>query len=146
MLWTLFMLFMFAWMLGLVLEFRLGAIPLVIVLATIMAFIKLIRRRSAFLWGSQGATLKAHLRGWAREFIPVIEMSSYKTKEEQCLKSLWPTNLSIFPAGSRHRGLGLEPSANLQDAPSTIFISWLFRVRNAKDPSLPGGRANGKTT
>jgi hypothetical protein len=49
MLWTLFMLFMFAWMLGLVLEFRLGAIPLVIVLATIMAFIKLIRRRSSFL-------------------------------------------------------------------------------------------------
>jgi hypothetical protein len=44
MLWTLFMLFMFAWMLGLVLEFGLGAIPLVIVLTTIMAFTKLIRR------------------------------------------------------------------------------------------------------
>jgi hypothetical protein len=46
MLWTLFMLFMFAWMLGLVLEFRLGAIPLVIVLTTIVAFITLIRRAS----------------------------------------------------------------------------------------------------
>lgn len=44
MLWTVFMLFMFAWMLSLVLEFRLGAIPLVIVLATMMAFTKLIRR------------------------------------------------------------------------------------------------------
>ncbi|HET7872545.1 MAG TPA: hypothetical protein VFL42_08545 [Terriglobales bacterium] len=44
MLWTVFMLVMFAWMLGLVLEFRLGAIPLVIVLASIVAFIKLIRR------------------------------------------------------------------------------------------------------
>jgi hypothetical protein len=46
MVWTLFMLFMVAWMLGLVLEFRLGAIPLVIVLTTILAFIKLIRRAS----------------------------------------------------------------------------------------------------
>jgi hypothetical protein len=46
MLWTFFILFMFAWMLGLVLEFRLGAIPLVIVLTTILAFIKLIRRAS----------------------------------------------------------------------------------------------------
>lgn len=44
MVWTLFMLSMFACMLGLVLQFRLGAIPLVIVLATIVAFIKLIRR------------------------------------------------------------------------------------------------------
>jgi hypothetical protein len=46
MLWTVFMLLMFVWMLGLVFEFRLGAIPLVTVLATIMAFIKLIRRSS----------------------------------------------------------------------------------------------------
>jgi hypothetical protein len=38
MVWTLFMLFMVAWMLGLVLEFRLGAIPLVIVLTTIPCF------------------------------------------------------------------------------------------------------------
>ena len=46
MLWTVFMLCMFAWMLGLVFEFRLGAIPLVIVLTTIVAFIKLFRRAS----------------------------------------------------------------------------------------------------
>jgi len=46
MLWTVFMLVMFAWMLGLVLEFRLGAIPLVIVITTILAFIKVIRRSS----------------------------------------------------------------------------------------------------
>jgi len=46
MLWTLFMLFMFACMLGLILQFRLGAIPLVIVLTTIVAFIRLIRRTS----------------------------------------------------------------------------------------------------
>ena len=44
MLWTVFMLFMFAWMLALIFQFRLGAIPLVIVLTTIMAFIKLTRR------------------------------------------------------------------------------------------------------
>jgi hypothetical protein len=44
MLWTVFMLFMFAWMLGLVLEFRLGAIPLVIVLTTILAFVNVVRR------------------------------------------------------------------------------------------------------
>ena len=46
MLRTLFMLFMIAWMLSLVFQFRLGAIPLVSVLTTIMAFIKLIRRSS----------------------------------------------------------------------------------------------------
>jgi hypothetical protein len=46
MLWTLFMLFMFTWMLGLILEFRLGAIPLVMVLTTIMAFVQVIRRTS----------------------------------------------------------------------------------------------------
>jgi hypothetical protein len=46
MLWTVFMLVMFSWMLGLVLEFRLGAIPLVIVITTILAFIKVIRRSS----------------------------------------------------------------------------------------------------
>lgn len=40
------MLFMLACMLGLIFQFRLGAIPLVIVLTTIMAFIKLIRRPS----------------------------------------------------------------------------------------------------
>ena len=44
MLSTLFMLFMFVWMLALVLEFNLGAIPLVIVLTAIIAFVKLIRR------------------------------------------------------------------------------------------------------
>jgi hypothetical protein len=46
MLWRIFMLFMLACMLGLVFQFRLGAIPLVIVLTTIVAFIKLIRRPS----------------------------------------------------------------------------------------------------
>ena len=49
MLWTVFMLFMFACMLGLIVRFGLGAIPLVIVLASIAAFIKLIRR-PAFQW------------------------------------------------------------------------------------------------
>jgi len=44
MLWLIFILCMIVWMLGLVFEFRLGAIPLVIVLATIMAFIRLLRR------------------------------------------------------------------------------------------------------
>jgi hypothetical protein len=44
MLSTVFMLFMFVWMLALVLQFRLDAIPLVIVLTTIIAFVKLIRR------------------------------------------------------------------------------------------------------
>jgi hypothetical protein len=44
MLWTAFMLFMFAWMLGLIFKFGLGVIPLVIVLTTIVAFIHLIRR------------------------------------------------------------------------------------------------------
>ena len=46
MLWTVFMLVMLAWMLGLVFEFQLGAIPLVIVLTTILAFIKVLRRFS----------------------------------------------------------------------------------------------------
>lgn len=45
MLWTVFMLFIFAWMLDFVLEFRMGAIPVVIVLTTIIAFIKLIQGR-----------------------------------------------------------------------------------------------------
>jgi hypothetical protein len=44
MLWRVLMLVMLAWMLSLVLQFRLGAIPLVIVLASVAAFIKLIRR------------------------------------------------------------------------------------------------------
>lgn len=44
-LWTVFILFMLAWMLGFVLQFRMGAIPVVIVLTTIMAFVKLIRGR-----------------------------------------------------------------------------------------------------
>jgi hypothetical protein len=44
MVWTTFMLFMFVWMLALVFKFNLGAIPLVIVLTTIIAFVKLIRR------------------------------------------------------------------------------------------------------
>ncbi|HET9183455.1 MAG TPA: hypothetical protein VFP59_15065 [Candidatus Angelobacter sp.] len=43
MLWTIFTLFMLVWMLALVLEFNLAAIPLVIVLTTIIASIKLIR-------------------------------------------------------------------------------------------------------
>jgi hypothetical protein len=64
MLWTLFMLFMFAWMLGLVLEFRLGAIPLVIVLTTIMAFINLIRRASFPLrQPAAERDRKVHLKG-----------------------------------------------------------------------------------
>ncbi len=64
MLWTLFMLFMFAWMLGLVLEFRLGAIPLVIVLTTIVAFITLIRRASFQLrQPAAGRDRKVHLKG-----------------------------------------------------------------------------------
>lgn len=46
MLWTVFMLFMLAWMLSLVLEFRLGVMPLVIVLSVMMAFVKLIRHPS----------------------------------------------------------------------------------------------------
>lgn len=49
MLWTVFMLFMFACMLSLIFQFGLGAMPLVIVLASIAAFIKLIRR-PAFQW------------------------------------------------------------------------------------------------
>ena len=44
MLSTIFMLFMFIWMLALVLQFQLGAIPLVVVLTTIIVFVKLIRR------------------------------------------------------------------------------------------------------
>jgi hypothetical protein len=46
MLWRIFMLFMLSCMLGLIFQFRLGAIPLVVVLTTIVAFIKLIRRPS----------------------------------------------------------------------------------------------------
>lgn len=41
---TIFMLFMFVWMLALVLEFNLTAIPLVIVLTTIIASVKLLCR------------------------------------------------------------------------------------------------------
>lgn len=63
MLWTVFMLFMFAWMLVLVLEFRLGAIPVVTVLATIIAFIKLIRRSSVQLRKSAARDRQAQLRG-----------------------------------------------------------------------------------
>jgi hypothetical protein len=64
MLWTVFMLFMFAWMLGLVLEFRLGAIPLVIVLTTVVAFIKLIRRAQFQLrQPAAGRDRKVHLKG-----------------------------------------------------------------------------------
>jgi hypothetical protein len=46
MLWTVFMLVMFAWVLSLVLKFQLDAIPLVIVLTIILAFIKMLRRSS----------------------------------------------------------------------------------------------------
>jgi uncharacterized membrane protein YjjB (DUF3815 family) len=49
MLWTVFMLFMFAWMFGLVLQFHLDAVPVVAVLATTMAFIELIRSSQAKL-------------------------------------------------------------------------------------------------
>lgn len=49
MLWTVFMLLMFVWMLGLVLEFHLGTVPVAIALTTVIAFIKLIRRSSAQL-------------------------------------------------------------------------------------------------
>lgn len=49
MLWTGFMLFMFGWMLVLIFEFHLGAMPVMIVVATMMAFIQLIRRGS-FQW------------------------------------------------------------------------------------------------
>ena len=52
--WTGFMLFMFAGMLGLIFQFGLGAMPLVIVLAAIMAFIKLIRRTAFDLRKSTG--------------------------------------------------------------------------------------------
>jgi hypothetical protein len=44
MLSTIFMLFMLLWMLALVLEFKLGAVPVVVVLTTIIALVKLIRR------------------------------------------------------------------------------------------------------
>jgi hypothetical protein len=47
MLWTVFMLFMFVWMLGLIFQFGLGVIPLVIVLTAILAFIQLIRRAAS---------------------------------------------------------------------------------------------------
>jgi hypothetical protein len=57
MLWTVFMLSMFAWMLVLVLEFRLGAIPLVIVLSIMMGFLKLMRRSSARLRKSPARNL-----------------------------------------------------------------------------------------
>lgn len=49
MLWTGFMLFMFGWMLVMIFEFHLGAMPLMIVVATMMAFIQLVRRGS-FPW------------------------------------------------------------------------------------------------
>jgi len=48
MLWTGFMLFMFSWMLVLIFEFRLGAMPLMIVVATMMAFIQLVRRAGKY--------------------------------------------------------------------------------------------------
>ncbi len=51
MLWTGFMLFMFVWMLVLIFEFHLGVMPLMIVLATMMAFIQLVRR-GLFRWQS----------------------------------------------------------------------------------------------
>lgn len=49
MLWTGFMLFMFGGMLVLIFEFRLGAMPLMIVVAAFIAFIQLVRRGS-FQW------------------------------------------------------------------------------------------------
>jgi hypothetical protein len=62
MLWTFFMLFMFAWMLGLVLEFHLGAIPFVIVLTTILAFIKL-DSSGLFSIEAAGRDPKVHPKG-----------------------------------------------------------------------------------
>jgi hypothetical protein len=44
MLWTVFVLVMLVWMAGLLLQFRLGAMPIVIVLASILAFVKILRR------------------------------------------------------------------------------------------------------
>ncbi|HET6935848.1 MAG TPA: hypothetical protein VFI72_13480 [Candidatus Angelobacter sp.] len=44
MLWTIFMLVMFAWMLGLIFQFQLSAIHLVITLAAMLAFLKLLNR------------------------------------------------------------------------------------------------------
>jgi hypothetical protein len=62
--WTVCMLFMFAGMLGLIFQFGLGAMPLVIVLTTILAFIKLIRRTSFQLRQSAAARdRKVHLKG-----------------------------------------------------------------------------------
>ena len=49
MLWTGFMLFMFGWMLVLIFEFRLGAMPLMIVVTAFIAFIQLVRR-GLFQW------------------------------------------------------------------------------------------------
>jgi len=46
MLWTVFMLLMFIWMLVLILQFGLGAIPLVTVLVTVLAFTKLMEHPS----------------------------------------------------------------------------------------------------
>lgn len=47
MLWTVFMLFILAWMLGLIVQFGPGVIPLVIALSAILAFFQLIRRVGA---------------------------------------------------------------------------------------------------
>ncbi|HEX2328862.1 MAG TPA: hypothetical protein VHN74_09070 [Candidatus Angelobacter sp.] len=44
MLWTIFMLVMFGWMLATLFQFRVGAMPLLIVLAAIMASIKILTR------------------------------------------------------------------------------------------------------
>lgn len=54
MLWTIFVLFMFAWMLGLVLQFRLGAIPLMTLLAIVLAFVQMMRRSSFHLQKAGG--------------------------------------------------------------------------------------------
>lgn len=84
MLWTVFMFFMFVWMLGLVLEFQLGAIPLVIVLTTILAFIKVLRAPhpiAAVDFRSGSSNDEAEHRS-TRRLLKVIS-----TREVKCLKS-----------------------------------------------------------
>lgn len=47
MLWVVFILFVLAWMLGLIAQFGPGVIPLVIALSSVLAFFQLIRRAAA---------------------------------------------------------------------------------------------------
>jgi hypothetical protein len=144
MLWTVFMLVMFSWMLGLVLEFRLGAIPLVIVITTILAFIKVIRR-SSFNWGAGLVSGSSNKRLKTRVLAGYWKWIGTKEKT-RCLKSLWVMKFLVLPADTRHHGIGREPSSKPQSVPLTIFILWHFHVRNARDPLLPGGPGREKMT